>query len=562
MLLNERNKRREIKYSDNVKNYQFEVPKDKDFTHTNMTPHFRGTPNMVFDHQYDAKLEQMQGDGQVRSMFFKTEQEPLFENHHLRDPNRNSEYDNFINSKKAILGDYPHLLHQNERPPGTHIYVGKGLDPFYNDRAFGDLSYELLPRGKDGKISYGYGNCPSYTFWRPDALTYEELTGKTKPNYDITKQVFAGVRPTFHGGLNAVNIRELLNERSFNTSEGMANINGLTGMAMPIRSKQAKKKRDRVMTSEIGNTNCLKTMDANPNIKVNKVGKNNIFPVMFSMRELSRKGTLKSGLPRLVIKKTPLYPSNLGLPTLIKKGPNRNSMYTMHDPLLFPSKQYLNKTTKINNQNLPNILSDKSQIKDYDFRTIANMAGSNVEFIRQKYDPEHIELKLTNKDTLLHIPNTNIDMGKFFYNPELYNPQTQTPKRTDYPMSEITDSNVTGDKMPGIVPGDIILKDARKPMNEFILPGFSRTKGMIIHTDPSLNRFANKKFAISNIGNGGKLISEFSDGTKQYITMPNNKIIVSGTIGQKRREQIGIMNEQIGTNTRSTKKNEINSRII
>jgi hypothetical protein len=595
MLLSERNRIKPEIYSDDISNYQFITP-DKNFTHTNMCPHFRGTPNNVFDHQYDAKLEQMQGDGPIRGLFFKTEQEPLFEVQRLRDPNINNVYDKVYDDRKVLYGENPHILHQFERPRGTNIFVGRGIDNFYSKRAFGDIDYEMRPNDSTGKETYGYGNCPSYTFWRPEELTREELTGKTRPNYDISKQVLAGSKPTFHGGLNAIKIRELLNQRVFKIPEGMTNINGLVGLkqshgesniinirnpayqksfkmpegmtningmvgdSFPVPSKFGKKIKDRAMTSEIGN---IRNIDNNnglyPSKRVDKTGKNQIFPTFGNSKEMSKQGEIKQGMPQYKQKKTALHSSNFGLPILLKTGSERGSSYQVHEPLLFNNTGSINKTEKIMNINLPNIMSDRSQNREFDMMEIAGLAGSKIDLTRQIFDPKKYELETTRKDYLLHVPNTQIDFSKIYSTPELYNPQTQAPKRVEYPNVDI--NHKIGDKKIGIVPSNIIFKDNRKAVREIINPGYMKTEGIAIERDPLLNRYANKKLAFSQCGGGGKLIQEFDNNTSQYVTMPDKKTIIIGNIGQKKIEQKGIFDNIIGIDTRdTTKKGGINKR--
>jgi hypothetical protein len=531
MLLKDRDSRKPETYSDEISSFQYKQV-DPTFTHTNMVPHFKKSPYNVFDQQYDSKLEQLQGDGAVRKLFFKTEQAPLFEPQRMRDPNRNANYEEVYEQRRALAGDNPHLLHQNERPPGTGIFVGRGNDHFYNKRAFGDVDYDPMNNIDEG---YEYGRCPTYSFWRPDELTREERTGKTRPTFDVSKQILAGLQPTFHSGLSAIKIRELITPKAYKVPEGMTNVNGLVGTGFKyggvdglLWPEFSKKIRDKPMFYNQGN-----------------------------IKDLGGCGVQQTGLPQIKNRKTPLKNNELGLPTLTKQpGHNETAHYDLHDPLLFSSRGQLDRLPKIKNYQFPTIVNTDKQVRNED--DLINRANySTVNNTLKNYNAKTMPLKQTVKDSLLYHQANEPNFKKFYITPELYDRYSKNPKRVDYLGEPAT--YATGNFKPGVAPNNLISRDPRKPIYEKTTPGFLSSRGIIVKTDEDLNRIADKKITFSQPGGGGKLITNFNDDSMEIMRMPDNKNVYNVVLGpNKINEQIHKING--GNETRNKFKNEINQR--
>lgn len=185
------------------KSFQYQQP-PPDFTHLNMTPHIRGSSDHTFDNQWNSLYEYYQGEGEVKRDFYHVEQEPLFAPRKQKNPNLNNEWEHVYDQRNAFSKSSAKNWHNFERPPGTRLIVGPGIDPFYR-QAYGD------PNNPNDKHSYQW--CPSLDWYRPPELTLEQLRGKTRNNFDITKNVKSGSKPIFHANLNAYKSTQLLPEK-------------------------------------------------------------------------------------------------------------------------------------------------------------------------------------------------------------------------------------------------------------------------------------------------------------------------------------------------------------
>ena len=70
--------------------FQPQFPKDN-FTHLNMVAHQRSESTHPLDHEFDQQYELLEGEGEVKRGFFKTEQEVLFAPRRDRQINQNNE---------------------------------------------------------------------------------------------------------------------------------------------------------------------------------------------------------------------------------------------------------------------------------------------------------------------------------------------------------------------------------------------------------------------------------------------------------------------------------------
>jgi hypothetical protein len=193
--------------------FQFEQP-PKDFTHLNMTPFFKGTPNHVFSNQWNTLYELYQGEGDVKRDFFRKETEPLFAPKKERQPNYNNEYEHIYDQREVYERVNPETMHNFERPKGTRIFTGIGVDPYYR-------------KDKPTDDEYSYESCPSYDWYRIPVQDLEERRNKTRPNFNVTKQVFSGARPIHHQNLNMFMQNKIKNETFYkNTPEQYLNTTG------------------------------------------------------------------------------------------------------------------------------------------------------------------------------------------------------------------------------------------------------------------------------------------------------------------------------------------------
>lgn len=204
-----------IKYKGDGKsyydNFQYQQP-PPDFTHLNMVAHMRGSSDHTFDNQWNSLYEYYMGEGEVKKDFYHIEQEPLFEPRKQRPPNLNNEWEKVYNQRNSFSKSSSKNWHNFERPPGTRLIVGPGIDPFYR-QAYGD------PNNPESEHSYEW--CPSLDWYRPPELTLEQLRGKTRNNFDITKNVKSGVKPIFHANQNSYKSTQLLPERFWKNNGDM-----------------------------------------------------------------------------------------------------------------------------------------------------------------------------------------------------------------------------------------------------------------------------------------------------------------------------------------------------
>ena len=189
-------------------NFEFEQP-NREFTHNNQVPYFTSTSTQPLDHEFDKYYELYVGEGEIKRGFFKTEQQPLFEPRKDHQPNYNNEYEHIYDQREIYERTDPNNWHNFERPKGTRIFVGQGVDPAFRKDVF------------DPDAEYSYESCPSYDWYRVQELDYEERNNKTRPNFDVTKQVSAGSRPIGHSGLNRFMLSDVKNPRTFSVQDDM-----------------------------------------------------------------------------------------------------------------------------------------------------------------------------------------------------------------------------------------------------------------------------------------------------------------------------------------------------
>jgi hypothetical protein len=177
------------------------------FTHLNQIPHIIGSSDHgARDKAWNSMYEYYQGEGEVKRDFYHIEQEPLFAPRKQHQPNLNNEWEHVFDQREAFSRTSAKNWKNFERPPGTRLIVGPGIDPFYR-QAYGD------PNNPNKGGGHSYQWCPSYDWYRPPELTLEQIRGKTRNNFDITKNVKSGVKPIFHSNLNAYKSTQLLPER-------------------------------------------------------------------------------------------------------------------------------------------------------------------------------------------------------------------------------------------------------------------------------------------------------------------------------------------------------------
>lgn len=193
------------------KSFQYEMP-DESFTHLNQTPHIRGSSDHTFDNQWNTMYEYYMGNGEIANMFYHKETEPMFAPRKTRQINLNNDWEHVHEQREIYQRSNPQKWHQFERPPGTRLIVGPGIDPFYR-QAYGD------PNNPGSGYSYQW--CPSMDWYRTPELTLEQLRGKTRNNFDITKNVKAGVKPIFHSNLNMFKTTQLRPETFWQNSGDM-----------------------------------------------------------------------------------------------------------------------------------------------------------------------------------------------------------------------------------------------------------------------------------------------------------------------------------------------------
>ena len=191
-----------------IDSFEFEQP-NREFTHLNQTPFFKSTSTQPLDHEFDKYYELYVGEGEIKRGFFKTEQQPLFEPRKDHQPNLNNEYEHIYDQREIYERTDPNNWHNFERPQGTRMFVGRGIDPAFRKDEF------------DPDAEYGYESCPSYDWWRVQELDYEERNNKTRPNFDVTKQVLAGSRPIGHAGLNRFMLTDVKNPRAYSVQDDM-----------------------------------------------------------------------------------------------------------------------------------------------------------------------------------------------------------------------------------------------------------------------------------------------------------------------------------------------------
>lgn len=194
------------------KSFQYQQPSPS-FTHLNQTPHLpKSGPSHTFDNQWNTLYEYYMGNGEVANMWYHKETEPLTAPYKNRQINLNNEWEKIYDQRNSFCKTSPQKWHQFERPPGTRLIVGPGIDPFYR-QAYGD------PNNPDSDHKYQW--CPSMDWYRPPELTLEQIRGKTRNNFDITKNVKAGVRPIFHANLNMFKTNQLRPETFWQNSGDM-----------------------------------------------------------------------------------------------------------------------------------------------------------------------------------------------------------------------------------------------------------------------------------------------------------------------------------------------------
>lgn len=184
--------------------FQFEQPPPH-FTHLNMVPFFKGSADHVYDNQWNTLYEIYEGEGDVKRGFFKEETEPLFAPKKERQPNFNNEYEHVYDQREIYERVNPERMHNFERPAGTRIFTSRGVDPSFRKDTY------------DGNDDYAYEACPSYDWYRIPVQDLEERRNKTRPKFDVTQQVFSGVRPIHHQNLNMFMSNKARNERFYQT---------------------------------------------------------------------------------------------------------------------------------------------------------------------------------------------------------------------------------------------------------------------------------------------------------------------------------------------------------
>jgi hypothetical protein len=170
--------------------FQFDPP-DDNFTHLNQTPFIKGTPNHVYDNQWNTLYSIYQGEADIKRSFFKKETEQLFEPRKDRQPNYNNEWENVHEQREIYQRSNPNTYHNFERPKGTRIFTSRGVDPFFRRDTY------------DENDKLHYEACPSYDWYRIPEYTLEQLRNKTRPKFDVTQNISSGARPIFNTNLNA-----------------------------------------------------------------------------------------------------------------------------------------------------------------------------------------------------------------------------------------------------------------------------------------------------------------------------------------------------------------------
>jgi len=164
--IDNRREKRDARYW-NIKN---------DMTTVNMVPSFGAVGGGTRDNDFNSTLEYQTGDFIFRE-FQKREIEPHFTPYKTNVPNINYTYnrtrdgDDFAASQRLNINSYK----EGERPAWTWTQVGPGLNK-------------------------GYTNCGSegyHPFWRSPVPTYEELTNKTRPEFDFRNHVIYGRMENF-----------------------------------------------------------------------------------------------------------------------------------------------------------------------------------------------------------------------------------------------------------------------------------------------------------------------------------------------------------------------------
>lgn len=137
----------------------------------NMVPSFKATRGNQTDNAWNSVLEYQTGDFLNRE-FQKREITPHFTPYKDNVPNKNYTYistrddNDFGLSQRLSI----HKYKESERPTWSWTQVGPGLNK-------------------------GYTNCGSegfHPFWRSPVPTYEELTGRTRPEFDFRNHVIYG----------------------------------------------------------------------------------------------------------------------------------------------------------------------------------------------------------------------------------------------------------------------------------------------------------------------------------------------------------------------------------
>ena len=392
--------------------FEFDQP-DRDFTHLNQVPYYHGASSQPLDHEFDKYFELYNGEGEIKRGFFKTEQEVLFAPKKDRQPNHNNEYEHIYDQREIYGRVDPQNWHNFERPKGTRQFVGQGVDPVFRVDTF------------DQNKPYGYEKCPSYDWYRVPELSYEEYTNKTRPNFNVTKQVSSGVRPIFHTGSNMYMLTDLKNPTAYQYSDDML-------LVTDGKYKQGKSIPDMKMRDETNRSEYEKNIYQQP-IGCGTAGdniKNIIFPKFRKSNRILIEGSSGniigadagiSGFDRDMAHKKSYLKS-------IREGLQNNNRGAN------PTSEYNFPTLPITSANM----NDKNYMKyrEHDLQNLAQTTRADGLMNKMYYsDPSQVP-KQTNKETII---NNNrggmldtIKQQQILNNPEALNSILKYQKRNDF----------------------------------------------------------------------------------------------------------------------------------
>lgn len=337
------------------------------FTHLNQIPFFRNSPNSVHVDDYDPRFEAYEGEGEVKRFMFKSEQAPLFAPVKMTTGNTNDVWNQVYENREVLSRVSPSTLHKFERPPGTRVIVGQGVDPMYSNNAFYD-------KDVDDDTQHTYEWCPSYTWWRPEELTYEELRGKTKPVMDITGNIPVGCRPIFHVGENQFKVSPKKMETFYVPPEkniADANPPARKPYYVPEHKRPNRKLFD--IRINIGLPHNKAYQKFNPNIS------NNHTPSKKRERHNRHAGYLKTQNGDSVMR-----------PKLSDIQIHRGRTKEADLRRLALADVRVNKTNKraqVRNQNIDKKQLHKLRVREYDLQRLGNISGNRITDTHKRYSP-------------------------------------------------------------------------------------------------------------------------------------------------------------------------------